>query len=181
MTRLDLSGNPLGALGPQHLVNLTSLRRLDVSNATLREIDPGAFGQLRRLTELDLSYNLLSTTALKDADFLQPVADSLEVLKLHHNDLRLEAIDEALGQLRQLKELTLGGNRAASTIRLGSRFGANLKTLKRLSFAGNRIQQINFDSFQALHYGTKPGQFETSKIHFPTSEGVSEVSERANE
>ena len=31
-----------------------------------------------------------------------------------------------------------------------------------------------------VHYGTKPGHFETSKIHFPTSEGVSEVSERAN-
>ena len=34
-----------------------------------------------------------------------------------------------------------------------------------------------------VHYGTKPGHFEESKIHFPTSEGVSEVSgasERAN-
>ena len=31
------------------------------------------------------------------------------------------------------------------------------------------------------HYGTKPGHFETSKIHCPTSEGVSKVSERANE
>ena len=34
-----------------------------------------------------------------------------------------------------------------------------------------------------MHYGTKPSHFETSKIHFPTSEGVSEVSgasERAN-
>ena len=34
-----------------------------------------------------------------------------------------------------------------------------------------------------LHYGTKSGHFETSKIRFPTSEGVSEVSgasERAN-
>ena len=30
---------------------------------------------------------------------------------------------------------------------------------------------------QRMHYGTKPGHFETSKIHFPTSEGVSEVSE----
>ena len=36
-------------------------------------------------------------------------------------------------------------------------------------------------SSTALHYGTKPGHFETSKIHFPTSEGVSEVSGRANE
>ena len=31
------------------------------------------------------------------------------------------------------------------------------------------------------HYGKKPGHFETSKIHFPTCEPVSEVSERANE
>ena len=30
---------------------------------------------------------------------------------------------------------------------------------------------------KAMHCGTKPGHFETSKIHFPTSEGVSEVSE----
>ena len=31
------------------------------------------------------------------------------------------------------------------------------------------------------HYGIKPGHFETLKIHFPTSEGVCEASERANE
>ena len=31
---------------------------------------------------------------------------------------------------------------------------------------------------ELAHNGTKPGQFETSKIHFPTSKGVSEVSER---
>ena len=36
-------------------------------------------------------------------------------------------------------------------------------------------------NMQTLHYGTKPGHFETSKIHFPSSEGVSEVSERASE
>ena len=33
----------------------------------------------------------------------------------------------------------------------------------------------------AVLYATKPGHFETSKIHFPTSKEVSEVSERANE
>ena len=35
-----------------------------------------------------------------------------------------------------------------------------------------------------MRYGTKPGHFETSIIHFPTSEGVSgvsEVSERMSE
>ena len=31
------------------------------------------------------------------------------------------------------------------------------------------------------HYGTKPGYFETSIIHCPTREGVSEVSERTSE
>ena len=35
--------------------------------------------------------------------------------------------------------------------------------------------------FSAMHYGTKPDHFETSTIHFPTSEEVSKVSERANE
>ena len=34
---------------------------------------------------------------------------------------------------------------------------------------------------KTAHYGTKPGQFETLIIHFPTSEGVSDVSERVNE
>ena len=29
------------------------------------------------------------------------------------------------------------------------------------------------------HYGTKPAHFDISKIHFPTNEGVSEVSERS--
>ena len=33
----------------------------------------------------------------------------------------------------------------------------------------------------AVHYGTKSGHFERSKFHFSTSEGVSEVSERASE
>ena len=41
--------------------------------------------------------------------------------------------------------------------------------------------QIKMAQVHTSHYGTKPGHFETSKIHFPTSEGVSEVSERANE
>ena len=31
------------------------------------------------------------------------------------------------------------------------------------------------------HFGIKQGHYETSIIHFPTSEGVSEVSKRANE
>ena len=39
----------------------------------------------------------------------------------------------------------------------------------------------SLDKEEPAHYGTKPGHFETSKIHFPRSEGVSEVSKRASE
>ena len=53
----------------------------------------------------------------------------------------------------------------------------------------NEKKNVAKTTFQAelnsAHYGTKPGHFETSIIHFPISEGVSEgvskVSERADE
>ena len=46
---------------------------------------------------------------------------------------------------------------------------------------GWMVSQLVGCSIGPLHYGTKPGHFGTSIIHFPTSEGVSKVSERANE
>ena len=42
-------------------------------------------------------------------------------------------------------------------------------------------ETVSAASAPVVHYGTKPGHFETSKIYSPTSEGLSEVSERANE
>ena len=43
------------------------------------------------------------------------------------------------------------------------------------------IESTSLSKPEGRHYGTKPGHFETSKIHFPTSEGVSKVNEQANE
>ena len=46
------------------------------------------------------------------------------------------------------------------------------------------IHTYTLTHITTLHYGAKPGHFEILKIHFPMSEGVSEVSEvseRANE
>ena len=40
-----------------------------------------------------------------------------------------------------------------------------------------RVDREEVGAATAVHCGTKPGHFETSKIHFPTNEGVSEVSE----
>ena len=52
---------------------------------------------------------------------------------------------------------------------------------KRSTFTQQSHRDAERISEGAKHYGTKLGHFETLKIHFPTSEGVSEVSERANE
>ena len=51
----------------------------------------------------------------------------------------------------------------------------------RAEQANERSVRENHQTEEQVHYGTKPGHFETLKIHCPTSEGVSEVSERANE
>ena len=52
-------------------------------------------------------------------------------------------------------------------------YGSLDLTSTRLEFRGRDEEPV--------HYGTKPGHYETLKIHFPTSEGVSEVSERTSE
>ena len=42
---------------------------------------------------------------------------------------------------------------------------------RNLKIESKRVRLVT-----AVHYGTKPDHFETSEIHFPTSEGVSKVS-----
>ena len=43
------------------------------------------------------------------------------------------------------------------------------------------LRRLALKAWTKPHYGTKLGHFQTLRIHFSTSEGVSEVSERANE
>ena len=47
--------------------------------------------------------------------------------------------------------------------------------------SGRTIIDVLADLEQTTHYGTKLGHFETSNIHFPMSEGVSERCERTSE
>ena len=69
----------------------------------------------------------------------------------------------------------------------GFQCSPELLAMKKLleEVGGNQAPSMQLEQTvkeaEAAHYGTKPGHFETMKIHFPTSEGVSEVSERANE
>ena len=62
--------------------------------------------------------------------------------------------------------------------------GANTSLHPKEGSSISKIQSFDEDNevtrwTMAMHYGTRPGHFETSIIHFPTSEGVSEVSERS--
>ena len=50
-------------------------------------------------------------------------------------------------------------------------------TLMRVNYP---LLSSAFFDWGGLRYGTKPGHFETSMIYFPTSEGVSGASKRAN-
>ena len=50
-----------------------------------------------------------------------------------------------------------------------------------LTFRNEEGEDSSSFYLSSMHNGTKPGHFEAFKIHFPTSEGVSEVSERTNE
>ena len=58
---------------------------------------------------------------------------------------------------------------------------SQMRHLVSMRHSRQTSQELEWLTAPGPHYGTKPGHFETSKIHFPTSEGVSEVSERANE
>ena len=68
---------------------------------------------------------------------------------------------------------------------MGCRWVKSLVVVGLFLFRGFRVLIVILITMVALitavHYGTKPGHFETSIIHFPTSEGLSEVSEQANE
>ena len=54
-----------------------------------------------------------------------------------------------------------------------------LVPLKRKALRGTNLEFVRHlcRGVTSEHYGTIPGHFETSIIHFPTSEGVSEMSE----
>ena len=82
--------------------------------------------------------------------------------------------EREVGEEKKIERIGWGGDKKISINAVLSFKHDEMNTIVEISF-GNRV---NF--LKGTHYGTKPGHFETSKIYFPTSEGVSEVSERAN-
>ena len=73
-------------------------------------------------------------------------------------------------------EIGVGSNVARlGTIKLVERspfvgLGLGFCDAARVLFREAWMKKKNDEDCQCPHYGTKPGHFETSKIHFPTSE-----------
>ena len=65
--------------------------------------------------------------------------------------------------------------KSATSMTTSAKIEATTKTTSSTTTTTSaKIEEKSGNS--TMHYGTKPGHFETSIIHFPTSEGVSEVS-----
>ena len=72
------------------------------------------------------------------------------------------------------------GSKAHLLVHIHEKYGFSEPSTLHVSMTVSyKVNHWTISSFSPLHYGTKPGHFETSIIHFPTSEGVSERRERA--
>ncbi|KAJ8921107.1 hypothetical protein NQ315_015905 [Exocentrus adspersus] len=101
LKHLKLDGNRIVVIPDSTFVHQTVLRRLSLARNHLEKFYPKAFESVNNLTELDLGYNKLDKLG-----FLVPVADTLEVLVLSGNRMRVHGLKE-LSSLENLKELRL--------------------------------------------------------------------------
>lgn len=146
LTTLDLSGNEqLTSLG-SNFSKLPHLTKLDLScNKHLTSL-PDNFGELSKLTTLDLAGNYLRE--LPDSFGLLPQLQKLDLSQSHLlldwiNDEgdyydRLSEFYNQLSQLRQLKELSLRGNRLTYV----PDFGRQLSQLTTLDLSRNQFTTI---------------------------------------
>lgn len=119
----------------KHLDKLTDLKKLEIGNLKIKEIN--GLGNLALLEELDLSYNEISE--IKGLETLR----NLKRLKLSHN--KIEHI-QGLENLTKLEDLDLIYNKVASISGL-----EHQKNLKFLNLAENQINEIkNLDNLKNL-------------------------------
>ena len=139
-----------------------------------KQVDPavsmGSPRALDRISRHDLGSAEEKTTGTekdKDAGFFSmpgPVKNLINRLKAESREAgRMELNQENIGGLESLEQLVAF---LRSDDYRQSEMTRKIPSLER---------KKSLSSGEAeMHYGIKPGQFETSIIHFPTSEGVSE-------
>lgn len=143
LRRLDLSNNFIRQL---HTLALPHLEQLDLSSNQLDLISEGAFGNLARLEELNLSRNALNNNLGSNTKALQSIS-RLRILDLSVNGLGEDAVEQYLRNKSVLDQLTMSGN---ALKRLSHNLFKECKSLRSITLDDNLISVIEQGTFEPL-------------------------------
>ena len=142
-TGVNLESNHIDTLSNGVFSTLTECTVLRLSNNDIRNIEPGAFAGLRKLTELYLDGNAITELTLEMFTELQ----SLRKLDLQDNNIRTIE-NGSFQELRELRELCLNDN-DLEIIRPAMWEG--VESLSTLNLGGNSISTIENGCFDELN------------------------------
>lgn len=143
LRRLDLSNNFIRQL---HTLALPYLEQLDLSSNQLDLISEGAFENLARLEELNLSRNALNNNLGSNSKALQSIS-RLRTLDISMNGLSDGAVEQYLRNKPSLDQLKVTGN---ALKRLSYQLFLESKGLKSISMDNNLISVIEQGTFEPL-------------------------------
>lgn len=147
LNELDLSMNGIQEISA-NIFTTKRLKRLDLCQNDLIQIDPYAFAELRALVNLNLSKN--SLTILNDQTFSG--LTNLNILLLNENHI-LNIQPNTFAHLLAIQQIDLSSN-ALQTLS-GNMFGTNQQLpLQKLSFQMNGIENVQPQTFDYVpHIG----------------------------
>ncbi|XP_038554867.1 transforming growth factor beta activator LRRC32-like [Micropterus salmoides] len=143
LRRLDLSNNFIRQL---HTLALPYLEQLDLSINQLDLISEGAFENLARLEELNLSRNALNNNLGSNSRALQSIS-RLKTLDVSMNGLRDDAVELYLRNKSSLDRLKMTGN---ALTRLSHNLFKESKGLRAITIDDNLISVIEEGTFEPL-------------------------------
>ncbi|XP_070769786.1 transforming growth factor beta activator LRRC32-like [Enoplosus armatus] len=143
LRRLDLSNNFIRQL---HTLALPYLEQLDLSSNQLDLISEGAFENLARLEELNLSSNVLNNNLGSNSKALQSIS-RLKTLDISMNGLRDDAVALYLRNKSSLDQLNMTGN---ALTRLSHSLFKESKSLRSITIEDNQISVIEQGTFEPL-------------------------------
>ncbi|TKS72516.1 Leucine-rich repeat-containing protein 32 [Collichthys lucidus] len=143
LRRLDLSNNFIRQL---HTLALQYLEQLDLSSNQLDFISEGAFKNLARLEELNLSRNALNNNLGSNSKALQSIS-RLRTLDISMNGLTDDAVERFLRNKPSLDQLKMTGN---ALTRLSHNLFKESKSLRSITIDDNQISVIEEGTFEPL-------------------------------
>nr|XP_020470250.1 leucine-rich repeat-containing protein 32-like [Monopterus albus] len=143
LRRLDLSNNFIRQL---HTLVLPYLEQLDLSTNQLDLIAEGAFENLARLEELNLSRNALNNNLGNNTKALQSIS-TLKSLDISMNSLSDDAVELYLRNKSSLAQLKMSGN---ALRRLSHSLFNESKGLRAINIDDNLISVIEQGTFEPL-------------------------------